>query len=59
MRGIRDGETKDMMREVGLRAALIALALAGCTQEAAAAQAQTISTGDMVGVASVIDGDTI
>lgn len=48
------------MRAVGLAAAAVAFALSGCTQEAAipSADAQAPS-GDLAGVASVIDGDTI
>lgn len=46
------------MRSLGIAAALMAFALAGCTQEAATAQPGA-STGDIVGIASVIDGDTI
>jgi endonuclease YncB( thermonuclease family) len=45
------------MREHGLTAVLLALALFGCTENAAVAQAETEAA--IVGVASVVDGDTI
>jgi endonuclease YncB( thermonuclease family) len=45
------------MRKTALTAAFLALALAGCSEDAALAQSQSESR--ITGVASVVDGDTI
>jgi endonuclease YncB( thermonuclease family) len=52
---MRAGET--LMRKTGVTAALLALALCGCGEDQTTAHAQ--AGNGIVGVASVVDGDTI